>query len=161
MANSYPGLAIGTIGFRSNSVVNAIASIPIVMGSAVQLVTPPDNELLPRVAPTDKVGALIFGIVVQGDSDGIYGEDLPPLDINRAAIKAGDTVAVCTQGRCLARVEGAVALGEGLMTDIVPAGSLVAFVDTAINNKVGITLIAQADDGLTVVDIQREGLGDT
>ena len=159
MANSYPGLWLGTIGYRSNSVVNAIADVPITMGSAVQLVAGPSNELLPRVEPVDKVGGLMYGIAVQGDADGIYGDDLTTLEINRATIRPGQGVGICTQGRCLARVEGAVVLGEPLMTDVIPPGVLIPFVPASGNNKVAITLIAQAGDGLTVVDVQREGLG--
>lgn len=159
MANSYPGLALGTIGFRANSVVNVIANVPILMGSAVQLVAGPSNELLPRVEPVDKIGGLMYGIAVGGDNDGIYGDDTTPvLAINRAALRAGQTVAICTQGRCLARVNGAVTLGEGLMTAAVPVGVLIPLVGGAGNNKVAIVLIPQADDGLTVVDVQREGL---
>jgi len=160
MANNYPGLFIGTIGFRSNSVVNAIANVPILMGSAVQLVAGPSNELLPRVEPTDKVGALMYGIAVQGDADGIYGDDiLPVLDINRATIRAGQGVGICTKGRCIARVEGAVSVGDALMADVTPPGVLIPFVASAGNNKVAIVLVAQAGDGLTAVDVQREGLG--
>jgi len=159
MANSYPGLALGTIGFRSNSVVNAIANVPILMGSAVQLVAGPSNELLPRVEPVDKTGGLMYGIAVMGDADGIYGDDIPPLTINRAAVRSGQTVAVLTQGRCLARVNTDVVLGEALMTATVPVGTLISFIPASGNNKVAITLIAQAAEGLTVVDVQREGLG--
>ena len=158
MANSYPGLALGTIGFRSNSVINVIANVPILMGSAVQLVAGPSNELLPRVEPTDKTGGLILGICVGGDNDGIYGDDIPPLTINRAAVRAGQTVAICTQGRCLARVNTDVVLGEALMTAVAPVGTLISLVGGAGNNKVAITLIAQVAEGLTVVDVQREGL---
>ena len=158
MANSYPGLAIGTIGYRSNSVVNVIADRAIAMGSAVQLVAQPSPELLPRVEPTDKVGGIVFGIVVQGDNDGIYGDDITPPtpNVNLAVVRAGDTVAVCTQGRCLARVEGAVVLGEGLMGDVTPPGVLISH--TGTNNKTAIVLIPQAASGLTVIDFQREGI---
>ena len=159
MANSYPGLALGTIGFRSNAVVNCIANVPILMGSAVQLTDAGPDELLARVEPTDKVGGHVFGIAVQGVADGIYGDDiLPALDVNRATIRAGQGVAVCTKGRCLARVEGAVTLGQGLMGDVTPPGVLIPF--TGVNQKVAIVLIPQAGDGLTVIDFQREGLGD-
>jgi len=161
MANNYPGLFIGTIGFRSNSVVNAIANTAIAMGSAVQLAAPGSNELLARVEPTDKVGALMFGIAVQGDADGIYGDDITPpiLDINRATIRAGQGVGICTKGRCIARVEGAVSVGDALMADVTPPGVLIPFVPASGNNKVAIVLVAQAGDGLTAVDVQREGLG--
>ena len=159
MANSYPGLALGTIGFRSNSVVNVIANVPILMGSAVQLVAGPSNELLPRVEPTDKTGGLVFGIAVGGDADGIYGDNTTPiLEINRAAVRSEQTVAILTQGRCLARVNGAVTLGQGLMATAAPLGVLVPLVGAAGNNKVAIVLIAQGASGLTVVDVQREGL---
>ena len=161
MANSYPGLFIGTIGLRSNSVVNCIANVASTMGSAVQLVAGPSNELLPRVEPVDKVGGLMYGIAVQGDNDGIYGDDVAPpqLAINRATIKPGQGVGVCTQGRCPARVEGAVSVGDALMTDVTPPGVLIPFVPASGNNKVAIVLVAQAADGLTPVDVQREGLG--
>jgi len=160
MANNYPGLFIGTIGFRSNSVVNSVAGAPIPMGSAVQLVAGPSNELLPRVEPVDKVGALMFGIAVQGDADGIYGDVTTPIfDINRAALRAGQGVGICTKGRCIARVNGAVSIGDALMTAVVPPGVLIPFVPASGNNKVAIVLVAQAGDGLTAVDVQREGLG--
>ena len=160
MANSYPGLWLGTIGYRSNSVVNCVANIGIAMGSAVQLVAGPSNELLPRVEPVDKVGGLMYGIAVQGDNDGIYGDEITPvIPINRATIKAGQGVGICTQGRCMARVEGAVDVGDALMTDVVPVGVLIPFVPASGNNKVAIVLVAQAASGLTAVDVQREGLG--
>ena len=159
MANNYPGLFIGTIGFRSNSVVNVIADAPLLMGSAVELAAPASNELLPRVVPMDKTGALVYGIVVGGDNDGIYGDDTTPiLVINRAAVRAGQTVAICTQGRCIARVNGAVDVGDALMSATAPIGVLIPFVPAAGNNKVAIVLTAQAANGLIAVDVQREGL---
>ena len=160
MANNYPGLWTGTIGFRSNSVVNVTADAPLLMGSAVELADAGPDELLPRVVPMDKTGALVYGIVVQGDADGIYGDDTTPiLVINRAAIRAGQTVGICTQGRCVARVNGAVAVGDALKSETAPIGVLIPFVATGTNNKVAIALTAQAANGLIAVDVQREGLG--
>ena len=160
MANSYPGLWLGTIGYRSNSVVNAIADSPITMGSAVQIVAPPSGELLPRVTPEDKEGGPVYGIAVQGDADGIYGDDTTPLlEINRATIRAGQGIGICTQGRCVARVDGAVSIGDALMGAVVPPGVLIPFVPASGNNKVAIVLTAQAADGLVAIDFQREGLG--
>ena len=159
MANSYPGLFLGTIGLRANSVVNVIADAPLLMGSAVELTASPSNELLPRVVPMDKTGGLVYGIVVGGDNDGVYGDDTTPiLVINRAAVRQGQTVAICTQGRCIARVNGTIAIGDALMSATAPVGVLIPLVGGAGNNKVAIALTAQSANGLLAVDVQREGL---
>ena len=110
MTDKYAGLFDGAIDERAY-VVNAIADESITIGSPVIIVAPATGELLPRVEPTDSQGSYIYGICVGGDANGIYG------GASEVAGLAGDSVKVCVNGRCKARVDGvigAIAIGDPL-----------------------------------------------
>ena len=164
MTNLYPGLARGPIDHQSSSVINAISFEAIEMGSLVKIL-PPDipvlsNQLLPVIqeSPGGNPGAFTYGVVVGGDADGIYGDgNVGVNDLTRAALGANQGVAVCTQGRCLAKVDEAVNLGDKLSASNVTAqlekAGLNDFViATALQNAT-----APAPD-MIAVDIQREGI---
>lgn len=137
------------------------------MGSAILLVTTtPSAELLPRVeeSTSPALTDLNFGIVVGGDTDGIYGDGTANTgtDIsNVAAESAGQGVVVVTQGRCLARVDAttSINIGDGLGASTT-AGVLEKADDTSQNIIArALQPITSTPDTLNViaVDVQREG----
>jgi hypothetical protein len=161
MVNKYPGLARGTIGRTENSTINVIAGDKIEMGSAVVLLTLiPTTDLLPRVQESAVKGTANYGIAVGGDADGIYsptgeGTGLAP---TLAAGSGGESVNICTQGRCLARVNGAttaIVVGAKLTQS---AGSGILQVAVATESVIAIALqpSGTATD-IIAVDVQREG----
>ncbi len=172
MTNQFPGLARGPIDHNASSVINATANGAITMGSALVLSTSiAPAEILPRVQESSAAADQdIYGIGVGGDTDGIYGDGTAASDDStRATASAGQGVVVVTQGRCLARVEGAnqagdvaVAIGDALVSSDNFAGSL--FVGTATDtDEVVIARALQAvtsgDLDIIAVDVQREGVG--
>ena len=114
MTDLYPGLFDGAIDERAY-VVNAIADETITIGSPVKLVAPGSGEQLPRVEPTDAgIDEVIYGICVGGDANGTYG------GTSEIAGLAGDSVKICVNGRCKARVDGSgtpIAIGSPLSAD--------------------------------------------
>lgn len=118
--NKFPGLARGPLDHEASFVVNVIADETIDMGSVVSLVSPaafPSNEILPRVRQTQSVGTfLVYGIAVGGDRDGIYGDGSASADEDDrfVAAKQGESVIICTNGRCLARVKGPTNIGGNM-----------------------------------------------
>ena len=163
MTNFYLGLARGPIDHQSSSVINLIANEAIGMGSVVTLVTPiVSSELLPRVEEGDAVIDTGYGIAVGGDADGIYSTTgaVPTDDTTRATSGAGQGVVVVTQGRCLARVDGAataILIGSPLRSSAV-AGKL-ELADAPADYIIARAL--QPSGGATdiiAVDVQREGL---
>ena len=161
MTNQFQGLARGPIDHNASSVINVIANEAITMGSAVALVTTiPTAEILPRVDETDATTDVTYGIVVGGDTDGIYGDgSAATSDSTRAAASAGEAVVVVTQGRCLARVLGASTLVVGdQLTPTATAGVL-----TKIAPGTGLVIaralqpVADAATDIIAVDVQREG----
>ena len=163
MTNFYQGLARGPIDHEASSVINSIANEAIEMGSAVTLVTPIVSvELLPRVEEGDAAADVGYGIAVGGDTDGIYSTTGAASgdDSTRATASAGQGVVVVTQGRCLARVDGAadaIVIGDPLSCSAT-AGVL------ELANAITDIIIARAlqpSTGATdiiAVDVQREGL---
>ena len=162
LTNQYPGLARGPIDHQSSSVINSIANGPIDMGSAIvlkDLVTPLiAGEILPRVeeqqtpATTDS----IYGIAVGGDVDGIYGDGgAASDDSTRATTGAGQGVVVVTQGRCLARVTGTIAVGNQLAASTT-AGVLQIAADAQFVIAIALQPITSGTD-IIAVDVQREG----
>jgi hypothetical protein len=135
------------------------------MGSAVVVAAAGSAELLPRVAenPGAAITEDVYGIVVGGDTDGVYGTGAAAsTDINRAASGAGEGVVVVTQGRCLARVEGtaAIAVGDALGASAVGVG-LLELADDATQFIIARALQAidaGVDNHIIAVDVQREGL---
>lgn len=164
MTNFYPGLARGPIDHQSSSVINSIANAAITMGSAVVVAAAGSEEILPRVAenPGAAITEDVYGVVVGGDTDGIYGTGAAASDdTTRAAAGAGEGVVVVTQGRCLARVESTVAIligdplgasdgGAGLLEVAAATSKVIARALQAVGAGAGTHIIA--------VDIQREGI---
>ncbi|MCH7589687.1 hypothetical protein IIB34_01470 [PVC group bacterium] len=76
---------------------------------------PGSGEQLPRVEPTDAgIDEVIYGICVGGDANGTYG------GTSEIAGLAGDSVKICVNGRCKARVDGSgtpIAIGSPLSAD--------------------------------------------
>jgi len=160
LTNFFLGLARGPIDHQSSSVINVIANEAIEMGSAVALVAPPADELLPRVDEGDAAGELIYGIAVGGDTDGIYSTTgaASGTDATRATASAGQGVVVVTQGRCLARVDG-VTPGAILLGSKLAQGATVGVLKLAVTTEEIIAIALQPSAGATdiiAVDVQRE-----
>ena len=159
MTNLYPGLARGPIDHASSSVINMIANeTDIEMGSPVKGdLTVVSAELLPRADKTDSAGELLYGIVVGGDNDGIYGDGgvSPADDTTKATTLVGQALVVCTQGRCLARIAEATTVGAALASDGTDALVLADTVDDMIIAR---ALQVGADGDVIAIDVQREGL---
>ena len=162
MTNQYPGLARGPIDHEASSVINVVANGAISMGDAVDLVTPPTSELLPRVQTSDAIqGDVTYGVAVGGDTDGIYGDGTAATDDSTSATNgAGLGVVVVTQGRCLARVDGstggAILIGSKL-TQSATAGVL----ELAATGDEVLAVALQPSTGVAdiiAVDIQRGGI---
>ena len=159
--NQFTGLARGPIDHNASSVINVIANEAITMGSAVALVTSiPTDEILPRVDETDATTDVTYGIVVGGDTDGIYGDGTAATDDStRAAASAGQGVVVVTQGRCLARVLGALTLVPGdPLTPTATAGVLTkAAAGAELVVARALQTVTDTDTDIIAVDVQREG----
>lgn len=157
MANKYPGLARGPIDHEGSTVINIIANeANMEMGGAVKLAAPPATELLPRADKGDTLGEDGYGIIVGGDNDGIYGDGgaSPADNTTKASLLAGDTIVVCTRGRCLARISEATTLGAKLGLD---ASGDLALADAAGNGILATALQAGSAGDIIAVDVQREG----
>ena len=119
MADNYPGLANGPVGDDAIT-VNYIANEAIEIGAPVIAIAAATGEILPRVEPSSVGTSTVVGVVVGGDAEGIWDDGTVANDGNAAAA-AGDTVRVCTKGRCKVRVNGSsgganssIALGDAL-----------------------------------------------
>ncbi len=114
MADKHLGLFSGRAG--SEAIVrNAIADEDIFIGDPVIFVTQPAGEREPRVEPNNSQGVAIAGIAIDGDQKGLYDDGLRGATEKVAA--AGETIKLCTKGRCKARVKGdgtTITLGEKL-----------------------------------------------
>jgi len=173
--NKFQGLWQGPVDRKSSSVINAIYDTTdpdnfALIGDAVFIQPPTNDEILPEVnvVATSPQRLLFYGIIVGGDKEGIYPStgDTITFDINSAQLVGlpGDTIRVCTQGRCIARVAtqvsfGAINVGDPLSPRGV--GELIlsfsgepvvarAVQDEPINPSGGVSFIT--------VDIQREGI---
>ena len=155
------------------------------MGSAVKLSTIEASEILPRVIEltgTDAshtVAQTTYGIVVGGDTDGIYGTTgaTATTDANRATAGAGQGAVVVTQGRCLARVGGftnntatnapvptSIAIGDALTAIetgvdtgsmlVKPGGNTLAIEPVVAR---ALQAVDSNDIDIIAVDVQREG----
>ena len=167
MTNFFTGLARGPIDHNASAVINSIANGDITMGSAVQLVdidTIAPAEILPRVeeVPGDDTTDSIYGIVVGGDIDGIYGDGSAATNDTNLAASAGQGVVVVTQGRCLARVDtsdGPVAVGQSLGSSNDNAGTLAPAIATSVVIARALQpLVTSTGLHIIAVDIQREGI---
>ncbi len=160
MTNKFLGLARGAFPRDQVTVINAIAAAAIFNGDAVELSAPGTDELRPRVTPTTGVTDETYGIVVGGDADGVYSDDgTRASPDNSAATAAGQTVEVCTQGRCLANVDGSgtpIALGDDLGASV---GSGILLSPVATNRVIARALqTSSAANDIILVDVQREGI---
>ena len=162
MTNHFLGLARGPIDHEASSVINVIANEALEMGSCVTLVTPiVSSEILPRVEESDAAADVGYGIVVGGDTDGIYSTTGAASgdDSTRATNTAGQAAVVVTQGRALARVTNAtaVAIGDPLSPSAV--AGILELADAVTDTIVARALqIPTGTTDIIAVDIQREGL---
>lgn len=164
--NSYPGLPKGPIdaGDRGSLISNEIAGGAIKMGAVVKLnTTIASDVLLPSVLEPvagDQGKRIAYGIVVDGQNDGIYGDGTAGTDVNKAALASGESVAVLKAGRCPALVTGAVlVIGDALSISATPgylektaaADFVVAFaLQPKVVNSTDIMAVEFARDGIIV-----------
>lgn len=159
MTNLFQGLARGPIDHESSSVINVVSNdAQLDMGAAVKLIAPPTTELLPRVEESDAALEALYGIVVGGDNDGIYGDGSDSTDSTTRAVDSGGDVdkqgvVVCTQGRCLAKVAGgSIVVGSKLEANGTGELRLATTGDV-----IAIALQASSGTDIIAVDVQREG----
>lgn len=119
MTDKYTGLYDGNVDSAA-LVINAIADEAIVIGAPVIAVAAATGELSPRVEPTTDGTLFVAGVVTGGDANGIWVDGTIANDGN-AADAAGESVKVCTRGRCKVRVDGStggansnIAIGDPL-----------------------------------------------
>ena len=159
--NRFPGLHRGPIDHKSSSVINLISKGTIDMGSVVELETPAFTGILPTVSSGVGIGgSTVYGIAVGGDNDGIYGTGAAATDDStKATTGDGQGVVVVTQGRCLARVGGAVgglvAIGDELVmsavTGVLQKHTLAGQTVIAI----ALNSVLAVDTDIIAVDVQR------
>ncbi len=157
MANLYPGLARGPVDHKASSLINIIANeTDMEMGGVVKLAAPPATEILPRADKSDTAGELGYGIIVGGDNDGIYGDGgaSPADNTTKASLLVGDSIVVCTQGRCPARLAENCSLGAKLAPNAT--GDL-QLADLAGDEILCEALQAGSAGDIILVDVQREG----
>ena len=157
MTNLYLGLGRGPIDHVASSIINIIANeADMEMGGCVKAVAAPSTELLPRADKVDAITDIGYGIIVGGDNDGIYGDGgaSPADNTTKASRVIGDSIVICTQGRCLARISEATTIGAALSPDAT--GDL-QLADTATHFILCRALQAGAAGDIIAVDVQREG----
>jgi hypothetical protein len=123
MTDKYTGLYDGAADSAA-LVINAIADEAIEIGSPLITVAAATGELSPRVEPTADGTLFIAGVCVGGDNNGIWVDGTTAND-GSAASAAGESVKVCTRGRCKVRVDGStggansnIAIGDPLSASI-------------------------------------------
>lgn len=166
--NRFPGLARGPIDHEASSLINAITTDVLNMGDAVILsVDEITGEPLPRVSRATAAEEQIYGIVVGGDVDGVYGDGSSTSDDTfLAANAAGQAVVICTQGRCLARVSSTDS--NNMTNDVLVAAALTAVAEdgalgqaTEDGDQVVARLLQKIESGdldIVAIDFQREGI---
>ena len=119
MADLAAGVFDGAAGAEA-IVVNYIADEAIEIGAPVIWVAAGTGEIFPRVEPSTDGTLTVAGVCVGGDSNGIWVDGTVAND-GDAATNAGDSVKVCTKGRCKVRVNGSsggansnIAIGDAL-----------------------------------------------
>jgi len=153
MTDLYPGVYDGAVD-EAATVINAIADESITIGSPVILVAAGTGELAPRVEPNASQGAWAYGVCVGGQDNGTYGGSSEV-----AASAAGESVKICTKGRCKVRVNGStgsIAIGAKLTIDAVDG---IAEVAAASDEVFGRAL--QASTGASdfiLCDVNSEGV---
>ena len=159
MVNNYQGLHRGPIDHEASSVINMIAGGLISMGDGVILSTTPATELLPRTVANSSGNEQLYGVAVGGDADGIYGDGTVGTATSgtTAANVAGEAVVVVTQGRCPARVTGAVAIGDALVAEGTTGLLVVPAIPAATDRVIAIALqVNTTGVGIIAVDVQRQ-----
>lgn len=124
MTDNYSGLYDGAADAAALE-INAIADEAIEIGSPVIPVAAATGEKDPRVEPTADGTLFIAGVVTGGDANGIWVDGTTTND-GSAATAAGETVKVCTTGRCKVRVDGSTG---GANSNIVIGDPLSASID--------------------------------
>ena len=120
MADLAAGIFDGGAGAEA-IVTNWTASTAIEIGAPVIQTAIGTGEIFPRVTTaTDGTLLTWIGVCVGGDANGIWVDGTTTND-GSAAAAAGETVKVCTKGRCKIRVDGStggansnIALGDAL-----------------------------------------------
>ena len=174
--NLFSGLSNGPVDSESSSVINAIVGDAILLiGETVRLVNAID--ILPRVGIVTLTGAVAYGVIVGGDKKGIYqnGEEGNSVSENLekgiVAGLMGESVRVCTQGRCLAEVisrKGNVMnVGTPLTPDVgvAPINNFGTLTEAESGNFVLARLLQEIPSGdmdnpkirIAAVDVHREG----
>jgi len=163
--NRFPGLASGPMDHKSSSIVNMISEEALDMGSAIQTILFIPSlplEILHRVEEISggQGSSRIYGIVVAGVIDGIYGNGSVSVDDStRATNAAGQGVVILTQGRCLARVfggTGGISVGNKLTQSAVK-GVLELGISPHTVNAMALQDVLANDTDMIAVDVQREG----
>jgi len=175
--NHYPGLWQGPIDHKASSVINAIVESQsandddwVDVGDSVYLTGVLEDELLSRVDYTrssEETRIKFIGIVVDGDEDGIYvsAGDLVVFTgaigrpVGDVAGFNGDAIRICTQGRCIIRVDqigSPIAIGD----PITPHGLGTLRKAISGDNVVARALQPVPIFGLQYIaaDVQREGI---
>ena len=160
MTNKFLGLFRGAFPRDQVTVINATAASTLFNGDVVTLSAPGTDELRPRVTAGTGITDESYGIVVGGQADGVYSEDgTRTSPDNSAATAVGQAVEVCTQGRCLANVDGSgspITLGDPLSASGA-AGIMVLAIATSIVIAKALQTSSAAND-IILVDVQREGI---
>ncbi len=193
--NEYLGLAEGVINNKSSSVINAtVGDTFMAIGDVARYLAllsspPPVNidgftqpqDLLPRIGIPATSGQPSVGVVVGGNLKGIYGDGIEPPSVSAGIEQGtvagifGDSVKVCTQGLCIAKVisrlGNALPIGTALTPDrggtvSVPEGNFGSFKEAESGDFVLARLLQPVPLGtdvdtkvrLVAVNIQREGI---
>jgi len=170
LSNEFLGLAQGSIDHNASSIINAVCgNTSLVIGDVVRILPKgtgvgftQDGDLLPRVGKVNSFATEGYGIVVGGDFEGIYSDGVINLDSNSLALGLvvaffGDSVRVCTQGRCLALVDGfgtgSINVGDALTTAVA------GLVKASDGNIVIANALQPASkaNSIIAVDIKRQG----
>lgn len=180
--NLYPGLAEGPIDKESSSVINSIVGDSfLVIGDVVGLIpfinpdtgTQPE-DLLPRVGFPPS-GFPAYGVIVGGVKKGVHrdaDDDIIDKDGTSRGIIAGlfgDSIRICTQGRCLAKIHNVTGSELPIGTPLTPildfpiiVGDLQKatpgdFVSARLLQTVPLGITTDPRFRVAAVDFQREG----
>lgn len=182
--NLYPGLAEGSIDNESSYVINStVGDSLLLIGDVVQLIpffspifgTQPE-DLLPRIAIPFPDGSNAYGVIVGGNKKGAYNDGTIPFSLNNAIATGvlagtfGDSVKVCTHGRCIARIHNVTGSELPVGTPLTaafsgPFGVFGNFRIASSGDFVSARLLQTVPFGdedapvfrMAAVDIQREG----
>ncbi len=171
--NEYEGLSQDSIDHNASSIINAVCGdSSLLIGDVVKLLSTGSGEgftqaddLLPRIGIITDPRESPYGVVVGGDLEGIYSDDV---DITDGLLVSffGGGVRVCTQGRCVARIfpeNNSINVGDKLTINSSNASLQLASDNFPVIAR-ALQSVAQnssADDvTFAAVDFQREEAGD-